>query len=802
MRPPASGTAGMAHRLRLDTSRVIVLALLALAFALYLRYSFQFFLHDDEGNYAYAAWRISLGEAPYRDFYTPQMPVFLYWGGLVARALGRSFVPLRLATLAVSLAGAWLLYALNRQALGKPVALLSLGLFLVNPNVFHNARYYLPEAYMQLFQLAGFYAFVLGEKRRQLGLSALAGALFGLAILSKLFGALPLAGCFIYLLYACWRERRPFREMLTQDLVLGLSALLVAGVAALIFGRVTPYFFSAVFEHHMMQGAGMPLAERARKAIDLYRSYVLGQPVAVTLAGVGAIVTLWRRRALPSLLLWQVPSAATFMVVSRPLILRHLSYLAPTLATLVAVALLKLWEMRHRLPPLPASRRALPLTLIGGMALALAALAARPWLAKDRVDAALREDDSPRLAALIQSVAADGERVMSDYPGLNFLAARGSTYWAGGMSGGAALSGQIRGQMLIDELKKQDPAAVIIKVSGSDLQMASTQGYSRFRRYVQQHYVLADRFEYTCATAALEVYSRVDPLPLKPGLAYQSELVLEAARLSAAELRGGAGLDVDTRWRALQPMKRDYRASALLVDASGRQWAEAHLTLQNADKTPTSGWLAGEQAWAHYHLDLNAALPDGDYYLLVQPYEGDSGFLLPAGKADGLTIGGVPAIAKVHVLPAVGGPGAGGVTIERPLAGVSFGPYYDLLGYDVSASELRPGESVRVTLYWAYKEPSPVDYKVFVHLLDGSSQVQGQHDVVPAGGGAQTSGWVQGDVLVDHFDVPLEATAGKGTLRIEVGFYDLLTGRRLPLLRDGQPTGEDRLLLPATISVP
>ena len=58
---------------------------LALALALLLLMGYLFNLtgwriHDDEGEYLYQLWRMTLGESPYRDFLTPQLPVFLYAG--------------------------------------------------------------------------------------------------------------------------------------------------------------------------------------------------------------------------------------------------------------------------------------------------------------------------------------------------------------------------------------------------------------------------------------------------------------------------------------------------------------------------------------------------------------------------------------------------------------------------------------------------------------------------------------------------------------------------------------------------
>jgi len=98
-------------------------------------------------------------------------------------------------------------------------------------------------------------------------------------------------------------------------------------------------------------------------------------------------------------------------------------------------------------------------------------------------------------------------------------------------------------------------------------------------------------------------------------------------------------------------------------------------------------------------------------------------------------------------------------------------------------------------------QPLDSDYKVFIHLLDGNRQIQGQCDAMPDSGEALTSGWQPRDVLADHYEIPLQRSAAAGTLQIEVGFYDPVTGERLSLLRDGAPTGEDKLILPDTITV-
>ncbi len=786
---------------RVSRTGALLALLLLLGAILIAQSNLRFFLHDDEGNYAYAAWRISAGEVPYRDFFTPQMPAFLYWGGLVVRLLGRSLAALRWATVLATGLAAWLLYRLNCELFGPPVALASVGLYLIEPNVFHSARFFLPEAYMLVWELAGLYAFALGEKRRRAGYLALAGVFFGLSTLSKLFGALPLVGCLAYLVYAWWRERRPLAEALRQALALGLPALLVVAGVGLAFTASTPNFFAAVFEHHTMQGAGMPLAERAAKAIHLYRWYASGQWLAIALAAVGAGWLLRRDKALPALLVWQVPTALAFALLSRELLRRHFSYLSPALATLMAVALVQVLEAPRHLPRLRRGWRTVAPAVAAGAALALALATARPWMAQDAEDAAQAEHDSARLAALIQSVAKADEQVMADYPGLNFLAGRRSSYWAAGMSAGAAAAGQIRAARLIDELERGDAAAVVINVSRSHAHITQMRDYPRFRRYVQQHYTLVDRFDCTYEQKSFEIYARTDTFPLQPQLSYENEIALQAVRLSETTLASGSELRVDTRWQALQQMRHKYIVSAYLIDAAGRQWAETHARLQNPQQVPTSDWLRQEVSLARFRLGLNPAMPAGDYYLAIAPYYSEEGLAAPSNAVGRPSVGGLPIIATVHVLPPAEAPKATVVPSPSPLAAALFDNHFEILGYELSTTELAPGERLRVTLHWAYLRTVTHDYKLFIHLLDAAGKIQGQCDVVPQGGGAQTSGWVQDDVLMDSFKVPLRRSAAPGPLQIELGFYDSETGQRLPIVRGGLRTAEDALLLPTTVTV-
>jgi hypothetical protein len=70
-------------------------------------------------------------------------------------------------------------------------------------------------------------------------------------------------------------------------------------------------------------------------------------------------------------------------------------------------------------------------------------------------------------------------------------------------------------------------------------------------------------------------------------------------------------------------------------------------------------------------------------------------------------------------------------------------------------------------------------YTVFTHLLDPAGRKRGQRDSVPCGGQCPTTGWIEGEVLVDTYELSVEPGASPGAYAIAVGWYDASTGQRL-----------------------
>ncbi len=112
----------------------------------------------------------------------------------------------------------------------------------------------------------------------------------------------------------------------------------------------------------------------------------------------------------------------------------------------------------------------------------------------------------------------------------------------------------------------------------------------------------------------------------------------------------------------------------------------------------------------------------------------------------------------------------------------TFGEALMLLGYDAPAASARPGDSLRITLYWQAIKPADRDYSVFVHLLDEDEiEKQDKGPAYPGRGNLPTTTLTPGQTWAETWVVPVDATAyAPAHMLWEVGLYDASTGKRLP----------------------
>jgi len=94
---------------------------------------------------------------------------------------------------------------------------------------------------------------------------------------------------------------------------------------------------------------------------------------------------------------------------------------------------------------------------------------------------------------------------------------------------------------------------------------------------------------------------------------------------------------------------------------------------------------------------------------------------------------------------------------------------------------LSAGQVVTVTVLWQALRPVDHNYTVFLHVVDQAGKKWGQHDGQPLDGSYPTSRWRQGEIIQDQYVVTVDPQAGNGPLALELGWYLLETGERLPI---------------------
>lgn len=128
-------------------------------------------------------------------------------------------------------------------------------------------------------------------------------------------------------------------------------------------------------------------------------------------------------------------------------------------------------------------------------------------------------------------------------------------------------------------------------------------------------------------------------------------------------------------------------------------------------------------------------------------------------------------------------------------AEVLFGDSIGMFGYELRLEDFKPGGKLTVTLYWESVQPVSENYTVFVQLLGPDYQLYGQKDKQPLAGLWPTSDWRPGSKITDKFELEVNDSAPPGQYIVLVGFYDLNTGQRLPVVAPEKQVSDNAIWL-------
>jgi hypothetical protein len=113
----------------------------------------------------------------------------------------------------------------------------------------------------------------------------------------------------------------------------------------------------------------------------------------------------------------------------------------------------------------------------------------------------------------------------------------------------------------------------------------------------------------------------------------------------------------------------------------------------------------------------------------------------------------------------------------------------------LEADHIVAGDTLHLTLYWRALAVMETSYKVFTHLLGDDGRLWGQKDDFPGQGTLLTTGWAEGEIIVDEYEIVIDPTAPAGDYQLAIGMYDPASGARLPIVDEKGEIQGDRILL-------
>lgn len=133
------------------------------------------------------------------------------------------------------------------------------------------------------------------------------------------------------------------------------------------------------------------------------------------------------------------------------------------------------------------------------------------------------------------------------------------------------------------------------------------------------------------------------------------------------------------------------------------------------------------------------------------------------------------------------------VTAQHKLR-VDFGGKIELLGYDLPRSQVHPGDTLSVVLYWRALTDVEGNYQSFVHVAQPLDVAWAQEDHLNPGG-LPTSRWPSDKYVWDEYAIQIPEQLPPGAYMVNVGLYSRSEGGARLQLHNGQQVGEDSTVI-------
>jgi hypothetical protein len=231
-------------------------------------------------------------------------------------------------------------------------------------------------------------------------------------------------------------------------------------------------------------------------------------------------------------------------------------------------------------------------------------------------------------------------------------------------------------------------------------------------------------------------------------------------------------------------METDYNILVRVVGENGQEVLRQEGWPWGA---PTSDWPIREIRPDGRRLVIPPDTPPGLYGISIAFYDPDTLDRLPVTASD---TGELIHEHERHVaLIRVGAPPE---VVESWSDPFEFADIIALNGA-VLPTVSKPGDAIPLRLFWESRAATPVDYTVFVHVVDEEGNQVAGFDQQPRNGFAATHLWQPGQQIVDEFAIPLPTDLPGGIYEVRAGLYTQEDGR-LPVSVNDQTSGDFAVL--------
>jgi hypothetical protein len=270
----------------------------------------------------------------------------------------------------------------------------------------------------------------------------------------------------------------------------------------------------------------------------------------------------------------------------------------------------------------------------------------------------------------------------------------------------------------------------------------------------------------------------VDPKLMLP---IDSELTLIGHNYSNIEFAPGSDIVGKVYWQAAGNIDRDYQVEFSLLDATHqKEYVVAKKPL--SPTYPPAEWRNREVVGAAYRFRVPAVAPPGKYPLALNVVDMQTGKRV--GQPILLSTITVEAPTRNFELPQNVAPVSAVINDE-----------IELVGYKLVQNSVDSGKKFGLILYWRSLNFANSNYTVFVHAVGPDQVMRGQWDSVPVQGKSPTGGWIPGEIIEDHYQIPMADDAPPWKYDIFVGMYDPVTGQRLTVTSPNAPISDNRVWL-------